>query len=114
MLEQNLEQDLKTAMLAGLNSDRVMTLRNLAALITPSPKSPAVNAKPDFTDDEALPVFSKEAKSAKSADFMFRWQSRSCRQVNYLKAIIEAVLYLSNYHQKRLPLSLKKSLLPLA
>ena len=92
MLEQKLEQDLKTAMLAG-DSDRVMTLRNLKSALL-NVKVASGKRETGLTDDEVLPVFSKEAKKRQeSADFYVQGgsQDRADKELSE-KAIIEEYL----------------------
>ncbi len=92
MLEQKLEQDLKTAMLAG-DSERVMTLRNLKSALL---YVKVANGKREsgLTDEEVLPVLSKEAKKRQeSADFYVQGgsQDRADKELSE-KAIIEEYL----------------------
>lgn len=92
MLEQRLEQDLKTAMLAG-DSERVMTLRNLKSALL-NVKVASGKRESGLTDEEVLPVLSKEAKKRQeSADFYVQGnsQDRADKELSE-KAIIEEYL----------------------
>ncbi len=92
MLEQKLEQDLKTAMLAG-DSERVMTLRNLKSALL-NLKVASGKRESGLSDEEVLPVLSKEAKKRQeSADFYVQGgsQDRADKELSE-KAIIEEYL----------------------
>lgn len=92
MLEQKLEQDLKTAMLAG-DSERVMTLRNLKSALL-NVKVASGKRESGLSDEEVLPVLSKEAKKRQeSADFYVQGgsQDRADKELSE-KAIIEEYL----------------------
>lgn len=92
MLEQKLEQDLKTAMLAG-DAERVMTLRNLKSALL-NLKVASGKRESGLTDEEVLPILSKEAKKRQeSADFYVQGgsQDRADKELSE-KAIIEEYL----------------------
>ena len=92
MLEQKLEQDLKTAMLAG-DSERVMTLRNMKSALL-NVKVASGKRETGLSDDEVLPILSKEAKKRQeSADFYVQGgsQDRADKELSE-KAIIEEYL----------------------
>jgi len=92
MLEQKLEQDLKTAMLAG-DSERVMTLRNMKSALL-NVKVASGKRETGLSDDEVLPILSKEAKKRQeSADFYVQGgsQDRADKELSE-KSIIEEYL----------------------
>lgn len=92
MLEQRLEQDLKKAMLAG-DAKRVMTLRNMKSALL-NVKVASGKRESGLTDEEVLPVLSKEAKKRQeSADFYVQGgsQERADQELSE-KAIIEEYL----------------------
>ena len=92
LLEQKLEQDLKTAMLAG-DAERVMTLRNLKSALL-NLKVASGKRESGLTDEEVLPILSKEAKKRQeSADFYVQGgsQDRADKELSE-KAIIEEYL----------------------
>lgn len=68
MIKQQLEQDVKTALLAG-DKDRVTTLRGLKSVILYAEVASGSRAD-GLPDDEILTLFAKEAKKRQeSADF---------------------------------------------
>ena len=92
MLEQRLEQDIKSALLAG-NSARVTTLRGL--------KSAVLNVKvaegkrdSGLSDDEVIAIFSKEAKKRQESAALYSQGGDETRASAELseKAIIEEYL----------------------
>lgn len=92
MLEDRLEQDLKTALLAG-ESQKVTTLRGL--------KSALLNVKvaegkrdEGLTDDEVIAVFAKEAKKRQESADLYKQGGRQEKADDELteKAIIETYL----------------------
>jgi uncharacterized protein YqeY len=92
MLESKLEQDIKTALLAG-DSVRVTTLRGL--------KSTLLNVKvaqgkrdTGLTDEEVLPILAKEAKKRQESADMYKQGNASERAEAELveKAVIEEYL----------------------
>lgn len=92
MLEQRLEQDLKKSMLAG-DAQRVMTLRNLKSAIL-NVKVATGKREAGLTDEEILPILSKEAKKRQeSADFYVQGNSQERADLELAeKAIIEEYL----------------------
>lgn len=92
MLEQQLEQDIKAALLAG-ESERVSTLRGLKSVVL---NEKVARGKRDsgLTDDEVLPLIAKEAKKRQeSADLYIQGgdQTRADKELAE-KAILEAYL----------------------
>lgn len=92
MLEQRLEQDLKAALLSG-DSARLTTLRNLKAALL-NLKVAAGKRESGLTDEEALPVFSKEAKKRQESADMYAQAGETARADKELseKKIIEEYL----------------------
>lgn len=92
MLEQQIEQDLKTALLAG-DSRRVMTLRGLKSALLYA-KVAAGKRESGLTDDEVVALLSKEAKKRQeSADFYVQGGSQERADAELAeKVIIEAYL----------------------
>ncbi len=92
MLEQRLEQDLKKSMLAG-DSLRVMTLRNMKSALL-NAKVASGKRETGLTDEEVLPILSKEAKKRQeSADFYVQGGSQERADMELAeKAIIEEYL----------------------
>lgn len=92
MLEQRLEQDLKKSMLAG-DAQRVMTLRNLKSAIL-NVKVATGKREAGLTDEEILPILSKEAKKRQeSADFYVQGNSQDRADLELAeKVIIEEYL----------------------
>ena len=92
MLEDKLEQDIKSALLAG-NSSRVTTLRGL--------KSALLNVKvaegkrdSGLSDDEVISIFAKEAKKRQESAGLYQQGGDATRAEAELteKAIIEEYL----------------------
>lgn len=92
MLEQRLEQDIKKSMLAG-DSLRVMTLRNMKSALL-NAKVASGKREGGLTDEEVLPILSKEAKKRQeSADFYVQGGSQErADQELAEKSIIEEYL----------------------
>ena len=91
-LEQQLEQDIKTAMLGG-DSLRVSTLRGLKSTLLYL-KVATGKRESGLSDEEVLPLFAKEAKKRQeSADLYVQGgdQNRADKELAE-KAIIEAYL----------------------
>jgi len=92
MLEQQLEQDIKAAMLAG-DTRRTTTLRGLKSTLL-NVKVAAGKRDSGLTDEEVLPVLAKQAKQRQeSADLYVQGgdQARADAELAE-KAIIEAYL----------------------
>ncbi len=92
MLEQQLEQDIKTALLAG-DSTRATTLRGLKSTLL-NVKVATGKRESGLSDEEVLPVLAKEAKKRQeSADLYIQGgaQERADKELTE-KAIIEAYL----------------------
>ncbi|HXR49673.1 MAG TPA: GatB/YqeY domain-containing protein [Verrucomicrobiae bacterium] len=92
MLEQKLEQDLKTALLAG-DAQRVSTLRGLKSVLL-NEKVAKGKRESGLTDEEVLPLLSKQAKQRQeSADLYVQGgdQVRADKELSE-KAIIEEYL----------------------
>jgi uncharacterized protein YqeY len=70
MLESKLEQDIKTALLAG-DSVRVTTLRGLKATLL-NVKVAQGKRDEGLTDEEVLPIFAKEAKKRQESADMYK------------------------------------------
>ena len=92
MLEQQIEQDLKTALLAG-DGLRVDTLRGLKSTLL-NVKITTGKRDSGLTDDEALPILAKEAKKRQESADMYTQGGDQTRADKELaeKAIIEAYL----------------------
>lgn len=92
MLEQRLEQDLKKSMLAG-DSLRVMTLRNMKSALL-NAKVASGKRESGLSDEEVLPILSKEAKKRQeSADFYVQGGSQERADMELAeKVIIEEYL----------------------
>ena len=92
MLEQQLEQDIKTALLAG-DATRVMTLRGLKSTLL-NVKVATGKRESGLSDEEVLPVFSKEAKKRQESADLYRQGGNQAKADAELaeKAIIEAYL----------------------
>ncbi|HVV25784.1 MAG TPA: GatB/YqeY domain-containing protein [Candidatus Saccharimonadales bacterium] len=92
MLEERLEQDLKTALLAG-DAQRVSVLRGLKSVLL---NEKVAKGKRDsgLTDEEVLPIFAKEAKKRQeSADLYSRGGDEKRQQAELSeKKIIEEYL----------------------
>lgn len=92
MLEDKLEQDIKSAMLAG-DTERITTLRGLKASLL-NLKVATGKRQSGLTDEEVMQTLSKEAKKRQeSADLYLQGQSkeRADKELRE-KAIIEAYL----------------------
>ncbi len=92
MLEQKLEQDIKTALLAG-DRNRATTLRGLKATLL-NVKVATGKRENGLSDEEVIPVLAKEAKKRQeSADLYLQGgdQARADAELAE-KAIIEAYL----------------------
>jgi uncharacterized protein YqeY len=92
MLEQTLEQDIKTAMLAG-DSNKVTILRGLKSVLL-NVKVAQNKRDVGLTDEEVLPLLAKEAKKRQeSADLYIQGgdQGRADQELSE-KAIIETYL----------------------
>jgi uncharacterized protein YqeY len=92
MLEQQLEQDIKTALLAG-EKVKATTLRGLKATLL-NVKVAAGKRDSGLTDEEVLPIFAKEAKKRQeSADLYEQGGNKEKAEAELTeKAIIEAYL----------------------
>ena len=92
MLKQQLEQDVKTALLAG-DKDRVTTLRGLKSVIL---YAEVASGKRDegMTDEEVLTLFAKEAKKRQESAELFQKGGNLEKAAAELaeKQIIEAYL----------------------
>lgn len=92
MLEQQLEQDIKTALLAG-DKQRALTLRGLKSVLL-NAKVAAGKRDSGLSDEEVLPIFAKEAKKRQeSADLYIQGgsQDRADKELTE-KALIETYL----------------------
>ncbi len=92
MLEQQLEQDIKTAQLSG-DTLRLETLRGLKATLL-NVKVATGKRETGLNDDEVLPLLSKQSKQRQeSADMYFQGgdQTRADKELSE-KAIIDAYL----------------------
>ncbi len=74
MLEQKIEQDLKTALLAG-DAQRVSVLRGLKSVLL---NVKVASGKRDIglSDEEVLPIFSKEAKKRQESADLYKQGGR--------------------------------------
>jgi uncharacterized protein YqeY len=92
MLEDKLEQDIKTALLAG-DAQRVSVLRGLKSTLL---NEKVAKGKRDsgLTDEEVLPIFSKEAKKRQESADLYKQGGDETRQQAELseKKIIEEYL----------------------
>jgi uncharacterized protein YqeY len=92
MLETKIEQDIKTALLAG-DAERVSVLRGLKSTLL---NEKVAKGKRDsgLTDEEVLPILSKEAKKRQESADMYKQGGDETRQQAELseKAIIEEYL----------------------
>lgn len=92
MLEAKIEQDLKTALLAG-DAQRVSVLRGLKSVLL---NEKVAKGKRDsgLTDDEVLPILSKEAKKRQESADLYKQGDDEARQQAELseKKIIEEYL----------------------
>jgi uncharacterized protein YqeY len=92
MLEQRIEQDIKTALLAG-DAERVSVLRGLKSVLL-NEKVATGKRDSGLADEEVLPILSKEAKKRQeSADLYAQGddQARADKELSE-KAIIEEYL----------------------
>ena len=92
MLEQTLEQDIKTALLAG-DSVKATTLRGLKATLL-NVKVAQGKRDSGLTDEEIYPIFAKQAKQRQeSADLYVQGGNQDKADAELVeKAIIEAYL----------------------
>jgi len=92
MLEQRIEQDLKTALLAG-DAQRVTVLRGLKSVLL-NEKVATGKRESGLKDDEVLPILVKEAKKRQeSADLYVQGGSKDRADAELAeKKIIEAYL----------------------
>ncbi len=92
MLEQRIEQDIKSALLAG-DSSRATTLRGLKATLL-NVKVATGKRDSGLSDDEVLPVLAKQAKQRQESADMYVQGGDQARADAELaeKAIIEAYL----------------------
>jgi uncharacterized protein YqeY len=92
MLEDRLEQDIKTALLAG-DAQRVSVLRGLKSTLL---NEKVATGKRDggLTDEEVLPIFSKEAKKRQESADLYKQGNDETRASAELseKKIIEEYL----------------------
>lgn len=92
MLEAKIEQDLKAALLAG-DAQRVSVLRGLKSVLL---NEKVAKGKRDsgLTDDEVLPILSKEAKKRQESADLYKQGDDEARQQAELseKKIIEEYL----------------------
>ena len=79
MLEQKLEQDIKSALLAG-DSQRVSTLRQVKSVIL-NVKVASGKRASGLGDDEVLPILAKEAKKRQESADLYKQggNRRACR-----------------------------------
>lgn len=92
MLEQRIEQDLKTALLAG-EAERVSTLRGIKSVLL-NVKVATGKRESGLADDEVLSLLAKEAKKRQeSADLYIQGGNRERADAELSeKAIIESYL----------------------
>jgi uncharacterized protein YqeY len=92
MLEQRLEQDIKTALLAG-DAERVTTLRGLKSTLL-NVKVATGKRESGLSDEEVLPVLAKEAKQRQESADVYLQGGDSARADKELaeKAIISEYL----------------------
>ncbi|MGF7228996.1 MAG: GatB/YqeY domain-containing protein [Candidatus Saccharibacteria bacterium] len=92
MLKQQIDKDLKAALLGG-DKDRVTTLRGLKSVILYAEVAKGVR-EAGLSDDEILPILAKEAKKRQeSADLYVRGNSQERADAELAeKAIIEEYL----------------------
>jgi uncharacterized protein YqeY len=92
MLEQQLEQDIKSALLAG-EKDTATTLRGLKAALL-NAKVAAGKRESGLTDEEVLPILAKQAKQRQeSADLYVQGGNQAKADAELAeKAIIDAYL----------------------
>jgi len=92
MLEEKLEQDIKTALLSG-DSQRVSTLRQVKSVLL-NAKVATGKRESGLSDDEVLPILAKEAKKRQESADLYKQggnQERADAELSE-KAIIEAYL----------------------
>lgn len=92
MLEERLEQDLKAALLAG-DAQRVSVLRGLKSVLL-NEKVAKGKRESGLTDDEVLPILSKEAKKRQESADLYKQGNDETRAAAELgeKKIIEEYL----------------------
>jgi|SRR5581483_608348 len=92
MLEQTLEQDIKSALLAG-DSVKATTLRGLKAVLL-NEKVAKGKRESGLSDDEVIAVFIKEAKRRQESADLFKQGGNDVKAEAELKekALIEAYL----------------------
>lgn len=92
MLEQQLEQDIKAALLAG-EKDKATTLRGLKATLL-NAKVAAGKRDSGLTDEEVLPILAKQSKQRQeSADLYIQGGNQAKADAELAeKAIIDAYL----------------------
>jgi uncharacterized protein YqeY len=92
MLEQKLEDDIKTAMLAG-DSDRVKTLRMLKSALL-NKKIAEGSRDAEMKDKDVIDVFAKEAKKRQESADLYSQNGQPERATTELseKALIDAYL----------------------
>lgn len=92
MIETQLEQDIKTAMLAG-EKERVMTLRTLKSVLL-SAKVAAGTRDSVMADSDVIAIFSKEAKKRQESADLYKQGGNDGKAADELaeKAIIETYL----------------------
>lgn len=92
MLEQKIEQDIKTALLAG-DAERVSVLRGLKSVLL-NEKVATGKRDSGLIDEEVLPILSKEAKKRQESADLYKQggdQTRADKELSE-KAIIEEYL----------------------
>lgn len=92
MLEQRIEQDIKSALLTG-DAQRVSVLRGLKSTLL-NEKVATGKRETGLTDDEVLPILSKEAKKRQESADLYKQGSDETRAAAELaeKKIIEEYL----------------------
>jgi uncharacterized protein YqeY len=92
MLEQKLEQDIKSAMLSG-NAQRVSVLRQVKSVLL-NAKVASGKRESGLSDEEVLPILAKEAKKRQESADLYRQGGNQERADAELaeKAIIEEYL----------------------
>jgi uncharacterized protein YqeY len=92
MLEEKLEQDIKSALLAR-DAKRVSTLRQLKSVLL-NVKVASGKRDSGLTDEEVLPIFAKEAKKRQESADLYKQGGSQERAAAELaeKSIIEAYL----------------------
>lgn len=92
MIDTQLEQDIKTAMLAG-DKDRVLTLRTLKSVLL-SAKVAAGTRDSVMPDADVIAIFSKEAKKRQESADLYKQGGNDAKADDELaeKAIIETYL----------------------